>query len=269
MRKRSRHVSEVKPQSSSAARVPAQGTVRPLSALWGRLMAPVDMAPLVFLRIAFGAVMLWEGWRYYDKGWIKTKFISPKFHFTYFGFDWVRPWPGEGMYLHFLIVGVLALCIMVGFYYRISAVLFLLGFAHIFLIDKILYLNHFYLIILVSFLLIFIPANRSFSLDAKLHPEIRSDTAPAWTLWLFLAQISIVYFYGGIAKLNGDWLQGEPMRAILGQRTAFPIFGPLFSEEWVVYLFSYGGLLFDLFVVPLLLWRKTRLYAMGGAPYFT
>ena len=74
MRRRSRQVSKVKAQSGSAADVAAQGTVRPLSALWSRLMAPVDIAPLVFLRIAFGAVMLWEVWRYFDKGWIKALF---------------------------------------------------------------------------------------------------------------------------------------------------------------------------------------------------
>ena len=231
-------------------------------------MAPVDIAPLVLLRIAFGAVMLWEVWRHFDNGWIKTHFIFPKFHFTFFGFDWVRPWPGEGMYLHFLMLGVFALCIMVGFFYRIAAGLFFVGFAHIFLIDMALYLNHYYLIVLVSFLLIFVPANRGFSMDAKLHPEIRSDTVPAWTLWLFLGQISIVYSYGGLAKLNSDWLQGEPMRIFLGRRTDFPIFGPLFGEEWVVYLFCYGGLFFDLFVVPLLLWSKTRLYAIGAAVLF-
>ena len=95
------------------------------------------------------AVMLWEVWRHFDNGWIKTHFIFPKFHFTFFGFDWVRPWPGEGMYLHFLIVGVLALCIMLGFCYRITAILFFLGFSHIFLIDVARYLNHFYLIVLV------------------------------------------------------------------------------------------------------------------------
>ena len=83
-----------------------------------------------------------------------------------------------------------------------------------------------------------------------------------------MGQISIVYSYGGLAKLNSDWLQGEPMRIWLGPRTDFPIFGPLFGEEWVVYLFCYGGLLFDLFVVPLLLWRKTRLYAIGAAALF-
>ena len=155
-----------------------------------------------------------------------------------------------------------------GSFYRIAAVLFFLGFAHIFLVDMALYLNHFYLVVLVSFLLIFVPANRSCSMDAKLHPEIRSDTVPAWTLWLFLGQLSIVYFYAGLAKLNSDWLQGEPMRMWLGRKTDFPIFGPLFGEEWVVYLLCYGGLLFDLFVVPLLLWRKTRLYAIGAAALF-
>jgi len=37
-------------------------------------MAPVQIVPLVFLRIAFGAVMLWEIWRYFDQGWIKALF---------------------------------------------------------------------------------------------------------------------------------------------------------------------------------------------------
>ena len=106
--------------------------------------------------------------------------------------------------------------------------------------------------------MIFVPAHRTASLDALRDPGIRSDRAPAWTLWLLQFQVGVVYFFGGVAKLNMDWLRGEPMRTWLGARTDFPVIGSLFTEEPVVYLFSYGGLLLDLFAVPLLLWPRTR-----------
>ncbi|HEX2097994.1 MAG TPA: HTTM domain-containing protein, partial [Rubrobacteraceae bacterium] len=235
--------------------------MRACRAFLGRLFAPVDIASLVFFRIAFGVLMIWEVWRYYSYGWIQRDYIDPAYHFSYYGFGWVQPWPGIGMYVHFFVLGVLAFCIAFGLWYRVSMVFFFLGFAYVFLIDQAYYLNHFYLIILFSFLMIFVPAHRSLSEDARARPEIRSETAPAWALWVLMAQMAIVYFYAGLAKLNGDWLQGEPMRSRLASSTDLPLIGPLFTEEWMVYLFSYGGLLLDLLVVPFLLWRRTRLIA--------
>jgi hypothetical protein len=172
------------------------------------------------------------------------------------------------MYYHFALLGLLALFIAIGFLYRASTILFFLGFAYIFLLEKARYLNHFYLIVLVSFVMIFIPAATYLSVDAWRKPETRSETAPLWALWLLRAQIGIAYFFGGIAKINGDWLRGEPMRMWLADRTDFPLIGPLFTHEWMVYLFSYGGLLLDLAIVPLLLNRKTRLYAFIAAFLF-
>ncbi len=222
---------------------------------------PVDIASLAFFRMAFGAIMVWEVCRYFGYGWIGRYYIEPAFHFTYYGFGWVQPWPGDGMYLHFLALGALALFIAAGFMYRLSMTLFFLGFTYVFLLDQALYLNHFYLISLLSFLMIFVPAHRAFSVDARLRPALRSDTVPAWVLGLIAAQVGIVYFYGGIAKLNADWLRGEPMRMWLAARSDFPLIGPLFTREWTVYLFSYGGLFVDLLAVPLLLWRRTRVPA--------
>ena len=212
--------------------------------------------------------MLWEVWKYFNHGWIARHFIEPSFHFTYYQFDWVRPWPGDGMYLHFSILGLLAVLIMAGLWYRISTTLFFLGFTYVFLLDQARYLNHFYLICLISLLLIFIPAHRAFSLDAWRHPRIRTDTAPAWTLWLLRAQIGVVYFYGGLAKLNQDWMSGESMRMYLSLRTDFPLIGPLFTEGWMIGLFTYSGLLLDLLVVPFLLWRRTRAFAFALAVVF-
>ncbi|MDB6003186.1 MAG: hypothetical protein JWR15_173, partial [Prosthecobacter sp.] len=143
-----------------------------------------------------------------------------------------------------------------------------LGFTYVFLLDETRYLNHFYLICLISFLMIFLPAHRAWSVDAWLRPAIRSDVTPAWTLWLMRAQIGIPYFFGGIAKLDSDWLHGEPMRMWLAERSHMPVIGPYVHEEWLVYFFVIGGLLLDLLVIPGLLWRRTRVLAFCAAASF-
>lgn len=212
--------------------------------------------------------MLGEVWIQFTQGFIQRNYIDPAFHFTFYGFGWVQPWSGNGMYIHFLAIGVLAVCSALGLWYRVSTFLMFLGFTYVFLLDQALYLNHFYLMALISFLMIFVPAHRAFSVDAWLRPRMRSETVPAWSLYLLATQMAIVYFYGGLAKLNSDWLRGEPMRTWLAEETSFPVIGPLFTQEWMVYLFSYGGLLLDLLIVPFLLWRRTRLVAFAIALVF-
>lgn len=71
--------------------------------------------------------------------------------------------------------------------------------------------------------------------------------------------MDLVYFYGGVAKLTWDWLNGWPLRIWLADRTDKALIGPLLDEVWVALLFSYSGLLFDLFAFPLLVWKRTRL----------
>jgi vitamin K-dependent gamma-carboxylase-like protein len=194
--------------------------------------------------------------------------VWPAFHFKYYGFEWVEPWRGRGMELHFAGLGVLAFCLMLGLFYRLAATLFFLGFAYVFLLDQAYYLNHFYLIVLLSFVLAVVPAHRALSLDAGRCPHLTAATAPAWALWLLRLQVAIPYFYGGLAKLNADWLRAEPMRAWLAKRAALPLIGPFLETEWAPYLFAYGGLGFDLTVVPALLWRRTRPFAFALAVVF-
>ena len=226
------------------------------------LFEPVDIASLVVFRVAFGLLMLWEVGRYLHYDLISQYWIEPAFSFTYPFFDWVQPWPGDGMVYHFYGLGLLAFFITIGFFYRVSAALFFVGFTYVFLLEEARYLNHFYLVSLVSALLIVVPAHRAFSLDAARRPPLFTETIPCWPLILLGGQIGLVYFFGGVAKINGDWLRGEPMRAWLAARTDFPLVGSYFGEEWVVYLTSYGGLFLDLAALPLLLGSRTR------APFF-
>ncbi|MEO1996442.1 MAG: HTTM domain-containing protein, partial [Planctomycetaceae bacterium] len=150
----------------------------------------------------------------------------------------------------------------------VRSLLFAIGFTHLFLIDKALYQNHYYLLCTLSWVMAILPAHRSFSLDVLQHPGIKSATVPAWTLWLLRFQIGVPYFFGGLAKLDSDWLAGAAMRPFLATQTSYPIVGRFFTEEWCVQLFVHGGLWFDLLIVPALLWRRTRALAYIAAVCF-
>ncbi len=229
----------------------------------------VEISGLVFVRIAFGAILFWHLLELFRVGAIEALYSDQQFHFTYLGFGWVRPWPGIGMPLHFAALCVLAVCLLLGLFYRLSTVLFFLGFGYVFLLDRSLYHNHYYLVLLLSGILALVPAHRSCSLDVLRRPELHSGVAPAWTIWLLRFQVGIVYFYSGLAKLEFDWLvRCQPVRLILARETDFPMLGPLFREEWMVSLFADGGLVFDLLIVPLLLWRRTRMFAFFVAVGF-
>ena len=224
-----------------------------------RLFQPIDSSFLVVFRIGFAVIMFWEVIRYWSHDWIHQFYIEPEFYFKYYGFEWVHPWPGDGMYYHFIVMGLLAVFIGIGFLYRLSTLLFFLAFSYLFFIDQARYLNHFYMVILINFLLMIMPANRSFSVDAKIWPKLRSDSVPGWTLWMLRAQFEIIYIYAGLVKINSDWLNLEPLRMWLSTRSDMPLIGYLYTQDWAVAIAAYGVILLHVIGAPLLLWKRTRL----------
>ena len=210
--------------------------------------AHVDGASFVAFRVIFGLLGILVVARFFVHGWIGPLYVEPDHHFTYFGFGWVQPWPGWGMHAHFIALGLLSLGIAAGYRPRLCAALFCVGFTYVELLDRTTYLNHYYLMSLASFLLAVLPA----------HP----GAAPMWTIWALRAQVGIVYVFAGAAKLNPDWLlHALPMRIWLYQHGDLPLFGPMLQETWVAYAMSWGGAMFDLAIVPALLWRRTRPFA--------
>lgn len=190
---------------------------------------------------------------------IAATWLHPRFLFKYYGFSWVQPWPENGLYLHWALLGIFAALIAVGLFYRFSATLFFLSCAYFFLLDEGRYVNHTYLMCLFGFLLIFVPADRAFSIDVLINPKLRSQTTPAWAIWLLRAQMSVVYFFAGLAKISPDWLHGEPMRHWLTRDIHSPLIGSFSHVAGTPYVASYGALLLDLLAAPLLLWKRTRL----------
>jgi hypothetical protein len=207
--------------------------------------------------------------RFFAHGWIHEYFIAPRHFFPYYGLDWVRPWPGAGMYVHFAAMGILALCVAAGLYYRASVIGFGALFAYAHLIDKTNYLNHYYLVICLCLLMAFLPLHRCASLDARRRPALRSATVPAWVVWALRAQIGVVYVFGGIAKLKADWLvDAQPMQIWLSANSDVPLLGPLFGEPWMAYAMAWAGAAFDLSIVPLLLGRRSRPFAYAALVVF-
>ena len=127
--------------------------------------AETSIAPLVVFRIIFGLMMFVGTLRFWLKGWIHDFFIKPDHFFHYYGFEWVKPMGDFGMYTIFCLLLISSFLIALGFYYRTSSILFFILFTYVELIDVTNYLNHYYFISLVSFLMCFLPANRFFSLD--------------------------------------------------------------------------------------------------------
>ncbi len=162
------------PATHTSERVRSDGLAR----LWSLLFGRVDIAGIAFFRIVFGAIMVWEVWRYATLGWITRYYVEPAFHFTYIGFDWVRPLPGVGMYVLFGALALLGLGIAVGFSYRLCTALFFVGYTYVFFLEQATFNNHYYLIALLSFLLILVSAHRALSVDAWRRPGLRSQTAP-------------------------------------------------------------------------------------------
>ncbi|HTE25871.1 HTTM domain-containing protein [Flavitalea sp.] len=223
---------------------------------------PVSIAPLVNFRIVFGLLMFFSLLRFWWRGWIDAVYIKPPFHFTYYGFEWVQPFGPLGMYLVTAIVVISSLLITIGLFYRIAAILFFLGFTYLELIDVTTYLNHYYFVSLIAFIMIWLPANRNYSVDALLKPGINLHFVPAWTINLLKFQIAIVYIFAGLAKINTDWLlNAEPMKTWLPARSHLPLIGKFMYKEWVAYLFSWFGAIYDCFIVFFLLNKNTRPYA--------
>ena len=108
--------------------------------------------------------------RFCLKGWIQLLYIEPSFHFSFFGFEWVKPLE-EYTYVLFAVCAVSAFFVAIGYKYYISIITFFLSFTYIELMDKTTYLNHYYFVSILSFLMIFLPANASYSLDSYLKNQ--------------------------------------------------------------------------------------------------
>ena len=233
-----------------------------LNSLLCRLADPVDGASLVVFRVLFGLLMFGGSVRFLWNGWVDRFFVRPEFFFQYWGFSWVEVLSPDLMHAAFIGLALLSLLIALGLFYRVATVMFFLLFTYVELIDVTNYLNHYYLVSLFSFLLMFTPLHRKWSLDAKLWKSVREKSIPTSALWALRFQVAVVYVFAGLAKCTSDWLlHAQPMSIWLSARTETPLIGGILDETWVAFAMSWTGCLYDLTIPLWLSLRRTRPYA--------
>ncbi len=226
------------------------------------LFRKIDIAPLVSFRIIFGAValggMLWSVY----KGDITERYQLPQFHFKYYAWEWVS-YPGDtGVILLYVLAILGATGILLGAFYRLSVLFFGFSFAYLHSIDSSNFINHYYLIVLISFLLFWVPAQGAYSLDRYWGYSPALNKIARWQILIFRWQLAIVYICAGIAKLNPDWLfRAMPLKIWLLQSKDFPLLGSLFSYNEVHFGFSWLAAFYDLSIVFWLSWHRSRPWA--------
>ena len=237
------------------------------SAILEKLNAPIDNIQLILFRILFGALLAWHCVEVILNGWVRIIFIEPRFTFSHIGMEWLQPLSGNGMYYYFAVMGICGVLVSIGLFYRYSLGIFTILWAAVYFMQKTTYNNHYYLMLLLCIIMLFLPANTSYAVDTKINLAKKRDSIPLWCRLVLILQIAIVYFYATLAKFYPDWLDGTFIRMLLS-RFKHPILGELFSQEWFIFSITYGGLLFDFLIIPLMLYRKTRKYAFVAAIIF-
>ena len=233
----------------------------------GFLFTRISIAPLVFFRMAFGILLAWHAFGMVAGKDIPYLYLTPKYLFPFIGFEWLKPLPGAGMYWYFAVMGVTALFVAAGFLYRYSLGALTLLFTGSYLMQKTIYNNHHYLVILLCILLLFMPANRSLSIDAAIKPSLKQTTMPAWCRYIFIYQMALVYVFAAIAKLYPTWLNGKFISIIMAphKRT---FYGAVVQNHYFQLFLAWGGMLFDFLIIPALLYRRTRVMATLAMLFF-
>ncbi len=232
------------------------------------LFKRIDNSALIVFRIIFGLLIFLESIGAILTGWVKQAMVTPDFTFSFIGFEWLQPLPDYWMYLYYIIMGLFGFCVMIGYKYRFSIIGFTILWTATYLMQKASYNNHYYLLILLSIIMIFQPANRYLSVDAKNNPAIIKYYMPQWCSYVFILQMAIVYTYGAIAKIYPDWLDTTVIEIFMQNKQHYYIIGDLIQQKWFHYFIAYSGIGFDLLVVPLLLWRPTRQFAFYASIFF-
>jgi uncharacterized membrane protein YphA (DoxX/SURF4 family) len=113
-------------------------------------------------------------------------------------------------------LGLLAsLTLLVGYRARLSSLVLAGSLAFLYLVDQNFWANHMYFLALMLMLLSLIESDRALSIRAGWG----SDAVVAlWPVLLMKIQLSLVYFFTAVAKINPHYLSGD----VLGDRSILP-----------------------------------------------
>lgn len=232
------------------------------------LFKQIDNTGLVLFRAVFGLLISIEAFGAILTGWVRRTLVEPPFTFNFIGFDFLQYLQGDLMYYYFIVMGVFGIFVMLGYKYRFSMIVYAVMWTCVYLMQKSNYNNHYYLMMLLCWIMAFLPANRWFSLDAKINPEIKTPAMPRWVLLILILQVWIVYTFASFAKFYPDWLNASMAGLLMSGKSDYWLIGDILQENWVHWTIAYTGILFDLLIVPLMLWKRTRMLGFVISVFF-
>lgn len=232
------------------------------------LFRQIDNTGLVLFRAVFGLLITIEAFGAIATGWVRRTLVEPPFTFNFIGFDFLQYLQGDLMYYYFAIMGVFGIFVMLGYKYRLSMIVYALMWTCVYLMQKSNYNNHYYLMMLLCWIMAFLPANGWFSLDAKLNPKIKSPSMSRWVILILILQVWIVYTFASVAKFYPDWLDASMAKLLMSGKSDYWLIGDLLQKNWVHWTIAYTGILFDLLIVPLMLWKRTRMWGFVISVFF-
>ncbi|MFT5777092.1 MAG: vitamin K-dependent gamma-carboxylase [Crocinitomicaceae bacterium] len=217
---------------------------------------------LAIFRILFGLILLWDLKRIHDIKIIDS--FYPRgviFPYEFMDLPLVEL---DTMKVLLACLMISAILITLGLFYRFAMGFFALGFSYFFFLDQVLYNNHLYLVCLIAFMMIFMPADAALSVRKKRH----RSTIPQWNYRLLQFQIVVVFFFGAIAKINPYWFDMHPVQELLNIK-AHKTGSEFLASAGMQSFIAYGGFLFDLLVGALLWIPKTRKIGIIGIILFS
>ena len=239
------------------------------------LFRKVDNSPLVIFRVIFGLLIVAECWGAIYTGWVQSNFVDPKISFSFIGFEWSNVFLGAKMIYFYIAMGILGWFIAFGFAYRFSTIVFALLWSLTYFMQKTSYNNHYYLFMLVSWMMTVIPAHQFFSVDSLMFPKIKRLTCRNWVPTLFIIQLLIVYTFAAFHKIYPDWFNGVFLQMKFheyGELLTFKYnlagLGKVVSSLEFAQVFAWTGFFFDLLIIPAMMFKKTRSLAIKCAIFF-
>lgn len=212
----------------------------------------IDARAMATARILVGLaafVKAWVIWR------VMAKVLLPgRLELPYF--DWLPRVSADGLSLFVGLWMVAAIMFLLGGLTRIA------GFALVFLQayalaqDEQYYSNHLYLLSILCFLLAIGGGGARWSIDAWLRGD-RPTTVAAWPAILMMCQLTIVYFFAAVSKLNLVYLSGSVLNAHFA-RNAWIDWPDVWRVWWVFAPMAWGAVLGELFLAFALWSRRWR-----------
>jgi hypothetical protein len=184
--------------------------VSPIAAIESFFEARIDARALALARITVGAAACLRGPVSYH---LIDRLLQPG-SMRARGYEWIpeitRDWMAA-----FIVVWVLAAAAFtIGYRTRLSGAVLTLLITYHLLADQNLFFNHILFLDLVVFLLVIADSGAVLSVDWLLQGK-PARSVRRWPIILLRLQVSIIYFFAGILKLNPEFLSGNKLRLSL------------------------------------------------------